>query len=229
MLNVRQRRFCSNLVEGMNQYEAYVEAYNPPDNRNSIDASASALLSLPKIQQRVEELLGSVDNSAVATVQERKEILTGIIRADLTDYIKEGEPTLNNESLNTGAVSSFSVTESQQGQVTKRIKLRDPIAAISELNKMEQVGGIGAMTVNDNRSWSINVMDDATRERLLRIGNRTQRIVSTDSQSIATSSIVDTVALPVGGDNNEATSEGIPPIAAPQGVTEVIPQDGGTA
>jgi len=210
MLNVRNRRFSLNVYAGMKPRYAYIDAYNlqGPYNMNSIDVSASRLLNSDKIQRRLEELSGTEDNSAVATVQERKEILTGIIRADLTDYIKEGEPTLNNESLNTGAVSSYSVTESQQGQVTKRIKLRDPIAAISELNKMEQVGGIGAMTVNDNRSWSINVMDDATRDRLLRIGNRTQRITNTDSQSIATSSIVDTVALPVGVDNNEGGTDG---------------------
>ena len=208
MLNVRQRRFCLNLVDGMNQYEAYVEAYNPPDNRNSIDASASALLSLPKIQQRVEELLGSVDNSAVATIQERKEILTGIIRADITDYIKESEPVLNSESLNTGAVSSYSVSESLQGQVTKRIKLRDPIAAISELNKMESVGGVGHVTVNDNRSMTINVMDEATRDRVLRIATRTRKIESTGTSVMSTSKLIDTVSEDenVGGDNVTDTS-----------------------
>jgi len=46
-------------------------------------------------------------------------------------------------------------------------------------------------------------MDDATRERLLRIGKRTQRIASTDSQAMATSSIVDTVALPGAERKNE--------------------------
>ena len=209
MLNVRQRRFCLNLVDGMNQYEAYVEAYNPPDNRNSIDASASALLSLPKIQQRVEELLGSIDNSAVATIQERKEILTGIIRADLTDYIKDNEPVLNDESLNTGAVSSYSISESLQGQVTKRIKLRDPIAAISELNKMESVGGVGHVTVNDNRSMTINVMDEATRDRVLRIATRTRKIENTGTTVMSTSKLIDTVSEDenVGGDNATNTSE----------------------
>ncbi|KKK91108.1 hypothetical protein LCGC14_2716290 [marine sediment metagenome] len=209
MLNVRQRRFALNIFNGMSQREAYIDAYNPAGAVETIDANASALVSNSKVARRVEELLGSIDNSAVATIQERKEILTGIIRADITDYIKESEPVLNNDSLNTGAVSSFSVTESLQGQVTRRIKLRDPIAAISELNKMESVGGVGHVTVNDNRSMTINVMDEATRDRVLRIATRTRKIESTGTSVMSTSKLIDTVSEDenVGGDNATNTSE----------------------
>jgi len=144
MLNVRQKRFALNIFNGMSQREAYIDAYHPTGAVETIDANASALVSNSKVAKRLEELLGSVENSAVATVQERKEMLTGIMRGDITDYIKDGQPYIDKDTVNTGAISSYTVTESLQGQVTKRIKMDNRIEAVRELNRMEQVGGIGS-------------------------------------------------------------------------------------
>ena len=303
MLNVRQRRFALNIFQGMSQREAYIDAYNPTGTIETIDANASQLISNCKVSQRVEELLGSVENQSVATVQERKEVLTDIIRGNITDYQSPEGIHVDKDSPNTGAIETYEVIKRasrdsdagsinvkravvpealrntiftrdgnkcvlcsstlnlqldhmqatskggrtiegnlqtlcevcnrekgsgkfSQSDVTTKIKLHNKLAAVDLLNKMEQVGGIGSVTLNDNRSVTINVMDDATRERVLRIGDRTRKIESIGTPVIAESHLVDTRALVV-EDNNEADSEGTPPIPATGGSNEVIPEEGG--
>ena len=74
---------------------------------------------------------------------------------------------------------------------------------------MESVGGVGHVTVNDNRSMTINVMDEATRDRVLRIATRTRKIESTGTSVMSTSKLIETVSEDenVGGDNATETSE----------------------
>ncbi len=111
---------------------------------------ASDLLTLPNIQARLAELKANhPPDPDIADVEERKRRLTHHIRAELPDFVSPtGEVTLSKDIPHYQAAGEFSITEGKYGTRTA-IKLRDPIAAIAELNKMERIGAVDS-TVNIN-------------------------------------------------------------------------------
>ena len=107
--------------------------------------NADKLLKNTKIAQRIAELEAKVESDAIGTVIERKQRLTDIYRANLTDFLDEkGQVKLSKDIPHHGAVSEYSVKtigEGEDGMVLqKTLKLRDPIAAIQEQNRMERIG-----------------------------------------------------------------------------------------
>lgn len=140
-LTPKQERFCLNLFQGMSQREAYTAAgYSPRQSLTTIDHHAYELASNGKILARYEELKKEAASKAVMSERERQERLSSIARADLTDFIEDGKPTLNENTPNTEALSEFSIKEgfSKDGEPWqhKTVKLINPITAIAELNKM---------------------------------------------------------------------------------------------
>jgi len=142
-LTHKQELFCLKYVElGCNGTQAALATYDVKDETVA-NAIAVENLRKPLISERVSQLLKPVLDKAIAGPIERKKRLTEMVRANLIDFMPDGEVKLDKTSSNQGAVSEYeTVTRyNRKGDpyVTKRIKLRDPIAAISELNKMEGV------------------------------------------------------------------------------------------
>jgi len=155
----KQESFCLNLFQGMSQRDAYIAAgYSPKQAPATIDRNACDLANSTKILARWGELKQKAESAAIASVQERKKRLTEYVRADLVDFIGvDGDPTLSKEVPHHTAASEFAVTTryDKDGQpiTRKYIKLRDPIAAIAELNKMERIyteGGIVNVDIKGN-------------------------------------------------------------------------------
>jgi len=144
-LTAKQEAFALNIFQGLTQREAWIKAgYSDNYVLPWIDSHACRLANSVKIQTRLQELRGKIEDNAIATVEERQKRLTELIRADLVDFIGEdGDPKLTRDIPHHQAASEFSTTTryTKDGLpiIRKSIKIRDPIAAISELNKMEHI------------------------------------------------------------------------------------------
>lgn len=76
----RQKQYARNIYKGMTQHAAYIDVYHPKYSRNRIDSNASILADHPTVITELARLNAMGDKKAVADVQERKEILTDIMR-----------------------------------------------------------------------------------------------------------------------------------------------------
>ena len=164
-LTVKQENYTINLFSGMSQREAYVKAgYSSNMLPNTIDRNASKLAKNNQIVTRLSLLQEKAESAKIMDVKERKERLSEISRARLTDYQASGMDggwiNIGPESPNTAALAEIvSTTKYDENGASptliSRIKLHNPVTAIAELNKMERIYNEGT-TVNvgvfvDNR------------------------------------------------------------------------------
>jgi hypothetical protein len=147
-LTQKQENFCLNILQGMSQREAYIQAYKPSYSISSIDENASRLSSNEKVLKRLSELREKAQNSKIASVIERKEILSEIARANMTNFVEVGQDgawfNIDNTNLNSRAIQSVQSKtvlgkEGADDAVFIRVNLHNPIDAIKELNKMDGV------------------------------------------------------------------------------------------
>lgn len=83
MLTAKQEQFVQNIIQGMNQADAYRSAYSAKRmSDNAIYREASLLVGNPKVAQRLEELRGQLAKPSIKTAQERMEWLTQLIDND---------------------------------------------------------------------------------------------------------------------------------------------------
>jgi len=142
-LTQKQEQFALNLFQGMTQRESWVKAgYSSKYAPALIDIHACQLANSDKIKVRLAELRKKAEDAAITTVVERKKILSEIERARLSDFVDEsGNITLKPSS----AIAEIVIEDWKGGKderassQTKRIKLRDPVGAMAEHNKMERV------------------------------------------------------------------------------------------
>jgi phage terminase small subunit len=141
LLTKKQETFCLKYFElGIAQQAAIAAGYSYIYAR----CDSHEFLRKPAIQARITELRKAAADASVATVLERKQRLTEIVRARLADFIDaDGAPRLTDETANNGATAEYATrtrTDKDGNAVTeKALKLRDPVPAIQELNKMEAV------------------------------------------------------------------------------------------
>lgn len=86
MLTANQEKFVQNIIEGMNQADAYRSAY--PKQRmsdKSVWETASKLMKNPKVVSRLTELRNALAKPSIMTAQQRLEWLT-----ELVDNAEEG-------------------------------------------------------------------------------------------------------------------------------------------
>ena len=81
MLTQKQENFTLNLFKGMSQREAYtVAGYSSKQSPDTLDRNACELAGSNKIVARLEELNSKTEDDSVATVIERKQRLTEVLR-----------------------------------------------------------------------------------------------------------------------------------------------------
>mgnify|MGYP003290540587 CR=1 FL=1 len=92
MLTDKQEKFVQGIISGLNQADAYRNAYNASKmSDNAIYREASLLMSLPKVTQRIKELRDQSASGAVMSARERMEWLSDLIRSNFettTDKLK---------------------------------------------------------------------------------------------------------------------------------------------
>jgi len=178
-LTVKQEKFCINYFESGNATDAaLVAGYS----KHTAAAIAGENLQKPIIIERISALQKKAESAKIATVQERKEILTEILRAKLTDFMELGQDgswvNIGPETKSGHAIQEIhSRTEYDKDGASPTIytsvKLINPIEAIKELNKMEGIGkeetkvNILNQTIIQNNLTSLSDEELDTLERIV--------------------------------------------------------------
>lgn len=173
--NVRHEKFALALFKGKSQKDAAIEAGYKTKNCESI---ASRLVKKSQVFQRILDLQEMAESDAIMSVIQRKERLSEIARARLTDFVEAGADgsyiNVGLESVNSAALKKVkSRTEYDKdganAAVITKLELHDPIRAIAELNKMERVYEPEGSVLIDNRTLTINVNSEKAKELTQRI------------------------------------------------------------
>ena len=86
MLTEKQEQFVRNIIEGMNQTEAYRAAYpNTKMSDKTISEAASRLMTNSKVVARLQELRGELAKPSIMSAQRRMEWLTERIDDESVD------------------------------------------------------------------------------------------------------------------------------------------------
>ena len=86
MLTDKQEKFVQNIIQGMNQADAYRSAYSCKNmSDNAIYREASLLMDNPKVTQRLTFLSEKADKGKIMSAQKRLEWLTERIVDDAVD------------------------------------------------------------------------------------------------------------------------------------------------
>lgn len=143
--NPKQENFAQLWFSGQTLEQSAINAGYSPKWARSIGSRLSTNVN---VLARYEELQAAAASARVMTKQERMERLSEIGRARTTDFVscEKGIARINVDlkSANSAAIQEVVTDEVQIGkgdsalmvQVTK-LKLRDPVGAIAELNKMD--------------------------------------------------------------------------------------------
>jgi phage terminase small subunit len=174
-LTQRQETFCITYFKCGNATQAAITAgYKPKAAR----VMGSENLIKPAITSRLAELRGKVETKAIMDVQERKERLTEIARARLTDYMQLGADgswvDIGKETPNGASIQEIhSRTEyDENGEhptIYTSVKLHDPMKAIDLLNKMDKLYTDGPTVNVDNRKMEIIVTSEKSKKLVQRI------------------------------------------------------------
>lgn len=103
-----------------------------------------------RFRDRINALRARADDKTVATIIERKQILSEIARGNVANFVQVGPDgvriNVGKDNLNSAALQSIKARAESGGTdpaVVTEVRLRDPVAAISELNKMDRVYDAG--------------------------------------------------------------------------------------
>jgi phage terminase small subunit len=172
-LTGKQERFALLLFQGVKQHQAYIQAgYSSNQAPATIDRHAFDLANDGNVLARLGELQQKAEDATIGTVIERKQRLTEIYRANLTDFVDdEGNITLKPSA----AIAEYTTTEQTvstgDGEVKvitkKTIKLHAPVPSIQEHNRMERIGNDQPAGINvniDNRKVEAQIVHIDSRE-----------------------------------------------------------------
>ena len=138
-LTVKQEKFCLGYAKSGNARQAYKSAGYNCKNEASLDASASKLLSNPKVKARLVELAEDAKNNSIADIQEMQEKLTEIIRQHLEEEVIVVDP-------GSGAF-----------KMKKTASIKDIISAVNTLGKMQ---GAFVDKLDIKNAVSVVIVDD---------------------------------------------------------------------
>ncbi len=184
-LTQKQETFTQNIFKGMTQREAWIQAgYSSNYALAIIDVHACQLANKDKVKVRYNELQQKAEDESIATVIERKQILTEIARGRVGSLLDDNQRIKQGEHLDASIqeVDTFDVKigkgeNAKLAQITK-IKLHNPIPAVDLLNKMEKIYSDGATVNVDNRTVNINVSSEKAKSLTQRLieGERTDAV-----------------------------------------------------
>lgn len=152
-LTALQQRVATGVLSGMSQRQAYIMGGGTATEENSIDATASELLSNPKVTAFMDAMKIEAVNAAIMTRNEAMEKLTTLARTDLKDLVDFGSYELgtDEESGNPIIQASWKIKPSalqdpkQMAAISEltaskdgiKIKTHSPLDAIKQLSKMQ--------------------------------------------------------------------------------------------
>lgn len=182
--NSRFELYCQYVVAGD---DGKTSATRAGFRSTGAGTQSTKLLKLPEIQKRIKELKERNDRklqSLVMSEMERKVRLSEFASSNLVDFLDEsGDIKIDKNQKGIGALSEYAVKrrtipgELPIEEVTKTIKLRDPIASIDLLNKMTHVYAEQPPVNQDNRVLNIFVVDNEAKDLISKVKERTQKLI----------------------------------------------------
>jgi len=173
-LTQKQERFARFLFEGFTQRESWGKAgYSHNYSVAVVDVNACRLASNTMVKLRIAELNKQSEDAAVMSKQEALAKLSEISRANLIDFLSEnGQPVLKKDTPNKAAAAEFyhrsKLDKDGNPQVTKSIRLLNPITAIEQIAKISKWYE-ETLPYQDNRQYNILVADDETKSEIKRL------------------------------------------------------------
>lgn len=171
-LNTRQHRFILNLLAGMNQEKAYVEAGYLPQGAAEC---ASRMLTVAKVSQFLEAKKAEIANKTTEAIEqsimqptEIKQRLTKLARANLVDFTKDGQPNLDKDTPNNEAATEYyhksRLDHNGNPVVTRNIKLVNPIEPLRELIKIHGMYSPDKHLTVSKVQFEVNFIDKRKQE-----------------------------------------------------------------
>lgn len=170
-----QQRVATNVLSGMSQRQAYIMGGGSAEGNESIDSSASILLSNSKVVAFMDAMKEEAVSEAIMSRKEAMEKLSVLARTDLKDLVDFGSYELgtDEESGNPIIQASWKIKPSalqdpkQMAAISEltaskdgiKIKTHSPLAAIKQLADMQ--GWNAAQKMDLNHAGSIQSLSDA--------------------------------------------------------------------
>lgn len=147
-----QQRTAINVLAGMSQRAGYYAAGGTSKSDEVADATASELLSNPKVKAFMDAMKAEAVSAAVMTRTEAMEKLSTLARTDLKDLVEFGEYELGDDGEGNPVIqSSWRIRDSALQDPAKmaaiaeltaskegiKIKTHSPLAAIKQLADMQ--------------------------------------------------------------------------------------------
>lgn len=147
-----QQRTAINVLAGMTQRAGYYAAGGTSKSDDVADATASELLSNPKVKAFMDAMKEAAVSEAVMTRTEAMEKLSALARTDLKDLVEFGEYELGDDGEGNPVIqSSWRIRDSALQDPAKmaaiseltaskegiKIKTHSPLAAIKQLADMQ--------------------------------------------------------------------------------------------
>jgi len=168
-LTQKQENFTLDVFSDVTPSKAYLNHYKCKPSASY--ALASRLLTYAKIQARLKELNTKLEDAAISTKKERRKILTEIQRARFADFVDEfGNLSLvDKEQLRNAAVQEIKTERTSAGGIRTTLKLRDPVGAITEHNKMDRVYTEATPSTQDNRQYNFFIVGGESAKENLKL------------------------------------------------------------
>lgn len=149
-----QKRVATNVLAGMTQRHAYIEAGGKGATETVIDSSASEILRNPQVKAFTDSMQKQAVSDAIMTREEAMKELSAIGRGRLVDIVKFKTATIGkdletgddvnqtvweiDESLQeTDPDKLIIISELEVGKFGPKIKTHSKVAAIAQLAKMQ--------------------------------------------------------------------------------------------
>lgn len=140
-LSEKAQAFVTEYVKDYNGTRAAIAAGY---SKNGAIVQASNLLTDPRVQAKLATFKEQLKKTAILTFEQRAAILSEIAMGRLSNFVKVSAPGLvaiqaTEDTLNSAALSDIDqrvLSENQGGGLITKLKIRDPVAAIQELNRM---------------------------------------------------------------------------------------------
>lgn len=108
MLTAKQEKFVQNILEGMNQADAYRSAYDTKRmSVKTVHEKACLLASQDKVKARIKELRDKLANESIMSAQKRMEWLTELIK--------------NTEATNSDKLKALDILNKMDGEYVQKI------------------------------------------------------------------------------------------------------------
>lgn len=171
-----QQRMATNVLAGMSQRAAYVQAGGKGKTETVIDSGASEILRNPQVKAFMDSMKVQAVSDAIMTREEAMKTLSLIGRTHLKDIVKfrtafigkdmetgadlnQTAWEINADLQETDSEKLIIISELEVGKFGPKIKTYSPVAAIAQLAKMQGWESASKHEISGPNGGAINVRE----------------------------------------------------------------------